>query len=244
MIITATDEGFRVHTPGGPAHLVSGTPETPTCTCEDAGPGWKCAHILAVMQRHAPPDRNGAGSAPYGQLNGATRLLIKRSVSPNGRIDSLSVEVTAAIEEQTRAEVETRAQEILDVQDAIARRFLNARNGQPCEPTASEPAATNGSATSAEILNVGSMETRWGRRLFLRFQVNGQTLRRFGSEKQLGACLAAAGYPALAPNVNDGMRIGLPCQVTLEPSKNGRYLDVASVLPPNGVGQSSGRASW
>ena len=81
------------------------------------------------------------------------------------------------------------------------------------------------------MLGVGGLDGKWGRRLFLRFDVRGRPLRLFGAPKQLADSIAAAGFPDLADDVAEGMRLNLPCRVTMKPSNDGRFLDIVKVLP-------------
>ena len=50
-------------------------------------------------------------------------MLIKRSVSPDGRIDSLSVEFDCPVEEQSLEETVGRARKILELQREIVGHF-------------------------------------------------------------------------------------------------------------------------
>jgi hypothetical protein len=130
LIVSEVEEGFRVYSPNAPrrAYLVSRDPAAPTCTCPDFGhhaqdPEWRCKHILAVYddlgasasgsegRAECPPSVGGHGNG------GDTSMLIKRSVSPDGRIDALSVEFSCP--------VDTRNGEVL------VSRFLNGGGSSP-----------------------------------------------------------------------------------------------------------------
>ena len=84
------------------------------------------------------------------------------------------------------------------------------------------------------MLGVGGLDGKWGRRLFLRFDVRGRPLRLFGAPKQLADSIAAAGFPDLAHDVAEGVRLNLPCRVLMKPSNDGRFLDIVKVLPADG----------
>lgn len=260
LVISRTEEGFRVYSAANRknVYLVTGIPHAPVCSCPDFernsfDPDWKCKHVLAVMNRVAMQNgRRGNGPAAEGEgarlpqpdrpLNGS-QMLIKRSVSPDGRIDALSVEFSLPVDMEN-GEAETYAARILGLQDEIAGRFLKRQNGEPERPVrkpARAPvreAATDGSVP-ATITGVDAADTRRGRSLFLRFQVGERTLRRYGSWQKLAELVSQAGYPEEAEDLQEGTRLDLPCRVRLQRSRDGRYLNVAQVLPAR-AGTSAG----
>jgi hypothetical protein len=162
-------------------------------------------------------------------------MLLKRSVSPDGKIDALSIEFSCPVELGPDATAE--AARILALQDQIAGRFLRTKNGDPGE--SSRAVAPPDEAVEATILDVGSAETRFGRRLFLRFQADGKTFRRYGSWKTLAELVTSAGYPDRAEILSEGMTLRLPCRVVTLPTEDGRYVNVIRVLP---AGRPMGRA--
>ena len=254
-VIARTEEGFRVYAPADPtkSYIVGGGPDDPTCTCADfqgheGGPGWRCKHILAVLNQFArdgesdPYDageraaiqnetRAAEQSAPSGN---DAQMLLKRSVSPDGRIDSLSVEFSCAVDGIPAGDIKARAIRTLELQAGIVQSFLasngkeNGRqpNGQPTQG----PGAPNG-AQSALMLSVGGINTKWGRRLYIAIQANGQTLKFFGSRKNLADALVGAGYSQLAERIDEGKALNVPCRVVTKPSEDGRYINVEQVLP-------------
>ena len=105
LVISRTEDGFRVYAPADPAksYIVGGGPDEPTCTCPDfeyyqGRPGVYCKHIQAVLaQTSAPTDSYDVEErraiqeenlAEVPQRNRGAQMLLKRSVSPDGRIDS------------------------------------------------------------------------------------------------------------------------------------------------------------
>src|SRR6266436_2000018 len=57
LVISRTDEGFRVYSVANPgqSYLVSGSAEAPACTCPDFQNGTlgsRCKHIEAVLKRY------------------------------------------------------------------------------------------------------------------------------------------------------------------------------------------------
>src|SRR6266508_6684704 len=113
LVVMSADQGHRVYAPANSkeTYLVRGGPDEQTCTCTQSGAQEKCSHILAVENflskstgkqpavqapskghtQSSPPEpaREGIGTG-NGTVN--PQMLLKRSVSPDGRIDSLSVE--------------------------------------------------------------------------------------------------------------------------------------------------------
>jgi hypothetical protein len=183
-------------------------------------------------------DRNGRQEA------GAT-LTLKRSVSPDGRIDSLSVELSARVEQLGTPDTQTRAEEMLGLQDAIASQFLKrnahgngaaARGAQtsPNGPTAAvqRPSGAESPAVPARLLNVAGMDGKWGRRLFINVEVNGKTLKLFGKAEELAQHIRAAGYLPPEP-FGEGAVLNIPCAVVTKPSPDGRYTNVEQVLSAN-----------
>lgn len=259
FVISQTEEGYRVYSPAYPtkSYIVRGSPEAPTCTCPDfehhqGDPAWRCKHILAVLEHVAKPDScappadsyedeergaiQGEGeakrirkrAATAGPGNGIPQMLLKRSVSPDGRIDSLSVEFSCPVEQIPAEEIRTKAEGILDLQTEVIESFLS-RNGKSAE--APVPSSPQNGAIPAQMFSIGSMDGKWGWRLFINVQANGQVLKLFGNRKQLGEARTSAGYPYLAEHVNEGALLNLPCRVLTKPSGDGRYTNVERVLP-------------
>jgi hypothetical protein len=260
LVISRTEEGFRVYAPADPtkSYLVTGSPERPACTCSDyqgheGNPFWRCLHITAVLnQLDGPngrqPDHYDAeerraiqeeGQLPEPVKNGAgTQMLLKRSVSPDGKIDSLSVEFSCPVNDLTGGDIKGRAGSMLSLQGQIIGAFLNG-NGGNSRPVA---AGNNGNGSNgngsnpdgtlpAQMQNIGGINTKWGRRLFIGIQSNGQSLKFFGSRKQLAEALSVAGYARLAERIDEGMALNVPCRIITRPSEDGRYVNVESVLP-------------
>src|SRR5262249_12401131 len=106
LIISLNDAGnFKVYSPAFPtkSYTVSGTPEGPKCTCPDFeehknDPEWKCNHMLAVLNllnksnESQPTQTKEPISAKQDHVDesmSGLRMEIKRSVSPDGKINSL-----------------------------------------------------------------------------------------------------------------------------------------------------------
>lgn len=268
LVISKTEEGFKVYSPAssGKQYLVTISTETPNCTCPDfelhrTDPLWRCKHILAVLNQLAKQEAP-AGDDPYAAKereaiqnedrpperkrartprNGTSQMLIKRSVSPDGRIDSLSVEFSSPIEKASEEEIKQQADKALKLQAEIVAGFLG-RDGKATDEKSqrqtsegaerqADTAPNQDGSVPAQLLNVGGMVTRRGWKLFINVQVNGQTSKLFGSRKELGERVAAAGFPSLAERIEQGMMLNIPCRVIAEPSQDGRYLNIQRVFP-------------
>lgn len=260
LVISKVGEGFRVYSAHDPrtTYLVTETPNGVTCTCPDfrfhaSEPDWRCKHILAVLNQaeatppeiSPSPDGEAASNGNHkqrkrsnGQKNGTPQMVLKRSVSPDGRIDSLSVEFACPVDKATVEEIKTRALNTLKLQSEIVESFLDGRG--PLNGNGNGAAPVRDSAVQAQFLNVAGMDGQWGRRLFINVRVNGSVLKLFGNRKQLGESLAAAGYPGLSAHIEEGMQINLPCCVTTKPSGDGKYMNIEQVFP-SGDGQGQRR---
>lgn len=265
FVISKTDDGFQVHSPADPnqMYLVSGDADQPHCTCpafkflEDADDP-RCEHIDAVFgsrdatQAESPPAANASGSRPTENGNGdlsngkGATMLLKRSVSPDGRIDSLSVEISFPVSQGKVKDLKARAMKTLKLQGEIVQGFLTDARPKPPENDDGdeEYGDENGNGTPedaepARMLEVGGINTKWGRRLFIAFQVNGDTLKLFGSRKRLADALVAAGRAKLAERIEEGLKINAPCLVTTKES--GQYTNVDEVYPAEKQTASRGR---
>ncbi len=249
LVIMRTEGGFKVYSPAKPgvSYLVSGDSKNPHCTCSENANGVRCVHIAAVLNsfgasdedRYAAEERSAIQDESRGaQDNGLrdrpsvpTQMLVKRSVSPDGRIDSLSVEFSAPVDESVAREVADRAARLLALQSAIVNGFLSgAKNGNGVRPTQENHNGASGAAL-AEMVGIGGMDGKWGRRLFIRIEANGHSLRLFGNKSQLAEAIKTAGFARMAERIEEGVALRVPCRVVTTPSQDGRFLNVERVLP-------------
>jgi hypothetical protein len=226
--------------------FVTGTPDLPACTCPDFhsnghDPAFRCTHIAAVLplrddtggddeeeRRAIREEGRTPGAAPAEMPPSPTsQMLIKRSVSPDGRIDSLSVEFSCPVDGAPVRDIVERAAKILRLQGQIATQFLH-----PASPTNGEGQEPDSDrAVPARLLSIGGMDGKWGRRLFIVVQLNGHTARIFGNPKQLSEHIKAAGFPELASQIVEGARLMVACRVVTRPGKDPRYVEIEQVLP-------------
>lgn len=251
LIVNRTDAGYKVYPASHPSrqHLVAGSVDNLTCTCDAFAEDRTCEHVRAVLEQvsederieheerraiqeesKAPPRKKRAAKG-----NAPATMTLKRSVSPDGRIDSLSVEFSCPVEQVPSSEISSQATNMLRLQAEIASGFLKTGgkpNGQGNGNHAQR--STQNGSTPAKMLHVGSMNGRYGPRLFIAFQANGQALKLFGTAKQLAQAVSAAGYQYGEQDIAEGIYLNLPCQVVTKPSRDGRYTDIERVLPSNG----------
>jgi hypothetical protein len=280
LVIAPTEGGFRVYNPANITHIymVSGIPDLPKCNCPDFethkdDPDWRCKHILAVLNQitkreGSPISADTANQKEDKRADHATRdssekrrpklprndidshMLIKRSVSPDGKINSMSIEFVKLLDVANEEEVRQGAETALKIQENIVRKFLAQNDNRPLagEPTKTDdtgsgnerratenqpslaPKSTDG-ALPAQLLNVAGMNTRSGWRLFINVQVNGVTAKLFGSKRQLAEHVLEAGFKSVAENMSQGMMLNLPCRVITSRSADGKYLNIERVLP-------------
>jgi hypothetical protein len=273
LIASKTEEGFRVYSLENPSnvHLVREEAERWTCTCPDfvahqADTTWRCQHILSVApwpngEDTMPPENDYEGEAPLPaessqeppapkrrvrkHSNGSVQMLIKRSVSPDGRIDSVSVEFSMPVAESTSGEIKDKALQTLQLQKEIVGAFLklNGRGNTPKPVQNTQPSASvepNGRPVFGRLVDIGKVNGKWGERFCINVQVNGRWSRIFGTAEQLASQIAKAGYHIDPQNIDQGLKLNLACLVVTKPSDDGKYLNVERVLPlqrrggPNG----------
>lgn len=267
FVITTDGAGWNVRSALNPknTYRVADDGGELGCSCPDyranvtEDPTWKCKHILAV-ERQQPDGNDGPAEAGYEPQERAAiqsnepvplpvtgqplnRMLIKRSLSPDGRIDSISIEFSFEEAHSTAAQLKSQALRALRLQTEIVREFLGGGNGRVRTPAA---VAQNGNGVaSARVVDVGTMNGRYGERYFLNVDVNGRRARLFGSAAQIASVIVELGGDVVPDELEAGMRLNLPCRALTEPSRDGKYLNVTKVLPLNPVrSQGNGRARY
>jgi hypothetical protein len=288
FVIAPTEGGFRVYSPANITRIfmVTGIPDSPQCNCGDfegkkSDPEWRCKHILAVLnqwekrqgsepsseppQTHEQPESEPKASEPAERKkskvprNGRQALMtVKRSVSPDGRINSLSVEFSNPIDNGSDDEIKQHAQKALNLQAEIVNEFLG-RDGNPSpngesrqkanggakaheksQNSPSQPPIGGDGAVPAQLLNIAGMDTRGGWKTFINVQVNGTTTKLFGTKRELGEFITAAGFASIADHISQGMMLNLPCRVVTKRSQDGKYLNIERVFPLKPL-ESNGR---
>jgi len=267
LIVSKTEEGFRVYSVHTPSkmYLVRKEGERWTCTCPDfevhrADTTWRCKHILAVAPwnksqgAETPTNASPDAIEPLGSAANASQparkrkaqdqpippvpvqMMMKRSVSPDGRIDSISVEFSLPVSGYSSGEIKQRALSTLELQKEIVGAFLklNGPKESPVLAQGSQPSKAetgDGKPAFARMLDIGKVNGKWGERFCINFAVNGHRSRLFGSASQLADQIRAAGYEIDPENIEEGLRLNLACRVVTKPSDDGKYLNVERVLP-------------
>ena len=94
-----------------------------------------------------------------------------------------------------------RAARLLAIQTAIVKGFLNgSRNGNGTPPQTNHGNQENG-VVLAEMVSIGGMDGKWGRRLFISLQAGSQSLRLSGNKTQLAEAIQNAGFPRMAGRI-------------------------------------------
>ena len=264
LVVLKVGDGFRVYSVQNPSriYLVRQEGERWLCNCPDfeyhkTDTTWRCKHILAVAPWQkaeavaVPQSGNGQATelstpaGPNGHADqrsgreapdGTAQMLIKRSVSPDGRIDSVSVEFSMPVSEIPSGEIRAKALNTLRLQKEIVADFLRMQNEKsvappPPAPKPPEPGSQNGQPAFARMVDIGTMKGKWGDRLYLNVAVNGRTLRLFGSPKQLAEQIQSVGFEIDPEQIAPGLRLNLACRAMTKPSDDGRYVNVEKVLP-------------
>jgi len=254
MIVSRTDNGYRVYPASRPGkqHYVSGNLNDPACTCDAFAEDGGCEHTRAVQeqalqdQREAREERLAiqAEGQPTPKrkrkatthVNPAT-MTLKRSVSPDGRIDSLSVEISCPVDQASIGDIKNRAANMLTLQTEIADGFLKGNGNGHSEPPKSvsgngnrPPRNAGNGAVAAKMVSIGATHNG---KFFISFQVNGQGAKYFGTAKQLAQAVRAGGYAYNEADVAEGIYLNLPCRVITRETSDGRYINVERVLPSN-----------
>lgn len=245
FVVINGPDSWRVYATSRPRDVfdVTGTVEHPACTCEDfeshrSRKGYRCEHIIAAFRNQpdpagARPEARSRSSSGSAGLETDLQMLVKRSISPDRRIDSYSVEFTATATGLNDADVEELALSLLMRQDAIVSAFIDSRQ-QRATGNGADRNDPRHAPLRGVLRDVGGMQTRYGWRYFINVDVEGKTYKLFGTRKQLSDALTDAGYGQFGNSVVKGQIFDAPCRVILAPSDDEKYLNVESLLPPNG----------
>jgi hypothetical protein len=257
LICTCPDFAFHQADPGWRCKHIMAVEPFDDNLAELPEPAEDGVHASGPIAVATPTPLAPAGDPPNSALPRKRRaskdpsspiyMLIKRSVSPDGRIDSVSVEFTMPIVDLTMGEIKDRALTTLQLQRDIVTSFLTL-SGQPKSQTSHpqpQPKQTPQPAPAklvrkvdegpvfAKMIDIGKVNGKWGDRLCITLDVDGQRTRLFGSAKQLASHIDAAGYTVRPENIVVGQRLDVPCLVTTKPSDDGKYLNVEQVFAYN-----------
>src|SRR5947208_16751136 len=112
-----------------------------------------------VQDKSGPPKPATPKRARSSANGSSAQMLIKRSVSPDGRIDSVSVEFSMPVSDISNGEIKDKALKILQLQKEIVGAFLKlngekqqANNGPTPGPLPQENQG-NGKPVFARMIN-------------------------------------------------------------------------------------------
>lgn len=170
------------------------------------------------------------------QPEGIGVLQIKRSISPDGRIDSISLEIDLSIDTEAPDEIRAQARGALELQTEIIREFLN---GPAQTEAASKPLSQPSDSfpqpslpgEPARLLDIGVIDGKWGPRYFINVGVANQVAKLWGTPKQLVRYLVSIGHVLLPETISDGLRLNLSCRATTQRSADGRFLNAIALHP-------------
>ena len=229
-----------------------------TCTCPDfqvriAQEGRICKHIAAAaitalapqVQLPSAGDGNGFVKPNGSQPGEASPLMfrIRRNVQTDGK-NGVQVEVQARVtnDEVQDRETASYAYDLLQRLSSLAAKGTAPSESNFARETASPSAAkkppmkshttsaTEGNPVPAVITKIDRMKTRQGESLFLKVDVDGETVRVFGRPEELAERLEASGYDIPASEIQAGLELNLPCLVVTGQGNSG-YKIIEEFLP-------------
>lgn len=208
--------------------------------------------VLPQTARGYPQEEQSAEGETTSQTSGSTNGLsslaipttgvnptpqahmrIKRSLSPDGRINAISVYIDYPIGTLSISEIKAKAQKTLLLQSDIAWDYFT--DGEPAQalplPATQQNGNGKGKGTPAKLLDISSLPGKWGPRYFIKVDVGGKQAKLFGSPKQLVTHLAHIGMDLTPDAVSEGLRLNRSCLAVTELSSDGRYLNVVGIYP-------------
>jgi hypothetical protein len=203
------------------------------CDCVDFDEDSNCNHIRAVLSHLCTQTKKAFNeSADNRQLTDASpaTMTLRRSISPDGKIDSLAIEFSSPVDRSSCADITARALSMLKLQSVVANEFLMSKHaGRAIENN-------NGHSSqvlmaNARMIRIGEVPTKRDRSLFLEFHLRDQGARLFGTSEELAQAVADAVYSSSPDDICDGLNLDVACQVLVKPSRNPLYTEILRVLP-------------
>lgn len=158
-------------------------------------------------------------------------ILIKRSLSADSRIDSISVEIDFGLANEDEELVKAQALKALNLQDSIIKEFISIN--QPRENLPEPPQVVFPTdETSEEVLD--GIMTKVGiaqnKSYYIIVELpESKTAKLFGNQKYLSHQIAVAGFSFPAEKIVEGIILNIPCKVTTV--LNGKFINVDKVFP-------------
>lgn len=165
-----------------------------------------------------------------------SRMLLRRSMSPDGFIDSVSVEIELGVEGLSAGDIKTKGLKALLLESEIAQGYLGslpAKSKLPLQGRSQKPkhngASGNGMlGVPARLLDIGMTRNN---NYFINVRIGKRTAKLFGNTYQLVAKLAKAGQDLTPDAISEGLNLNFPCRALTKPSEDGRYLNVVDLFP-------------
>ncbi|KAF0225018.1 MAG: hypothetical protein FD167_4915, partial [bacterium] len=159
-----------------------------------------------------------------------THMLIKRSLSGDGRIDSISVEIDFGLADEDETVIKTQALKALKLQDTIIKEFIGVDQTKEDLP---EPPQVVAPAVNVPEETVDAIMTKVGitqsKSFYITFELpEGKTAKLFGNQKYLSNQIAVAGFSFPAEKIVEGIVLNIPCRVTT--ILNGKFINVDRVF--------------
>lgn len=255
-----TNKGFQVRS-GTRTYEVTVENESIVCNCstfqkQQKDSGYYCSHITAALAEFETQETSSTAteqvdnkSVVSSRPNGAakvplafpvkeapvpskqTHILIKRSLSADARIDSISIEVDFSLVEENETVVKAQALKALKLQDSIIKEFIGldqTKEDLPEPPQVVSP--TNSvpqEAVDAIMTKVGIAQNR---SYYIILELpEGKTAKLFGNQKSLSNQIAVVGFSFPPEKIVEGIVLNIPCRVTT--ILNGKFINVDRVFP-------------
>lgn len=174
------------------------------------------------------------GAAGFGP---PSRMMVRRSLSPDGLINSVTVEIDLSIDGLSAKEIRARGLKALELETQIARAHFSI--AMPLQPLSLVKPKTkdnsgNGAdggedlAAPARLLDIG--KTKNGG-YFINVKVGGKKAKLFGSKMEMVRQLAGIGQDLTPEAISEGLQLDFSCRAITKLSEDGRYLNVVRLLP-------------
>lgn len=260
--LTRTTKGYLVRG-GSKTYEVTVEDDAISCNCSDfereqkEDTAYHCKHIIAVLadfeaQQSCASATNEHTNGSSSKANGSAKIsaifpgkqaplpskqshiFIKRSLSGDGRIDSISVQIDFGFAEEDEAIIKTQALKALKLQDTIIKEFIGVDDikedlpepPQVVMPTSSIPEE----ALDCIMTKVGVAQSKWGTSFYITFELpEGKTAKLFGSQKHLSNQIAVAGFHFPPEKIIEGIVLNIPCRATTV--LNGKFINIDRVFP-------------
>jgi hypothetical protein len=261
--LTRTTQGYLVRS-GSKTYEVTVEDDAISCNCSDfeqkqkENTTYHCKHISAVLadfeaqqscaSATTSEHTNGSSSKANGSAKVSaifpgrqapipskqSHMLIKRSLSGDGRIDSISVEIDFGFTEEDEAGIKTQALKALKLQDTIIKEFIGVDDTKEDLPEPPQIVMPNSSIPQETLdcimTKVGVAQSKWGTSFYITFELpEGKTAKLFGSQKYLSNQIAVAGFHFPPEKIVEGIVLNIPCRATTV--LNGKFINIDRVFP-------------